>query len=329
MDSGKARSRVSKALSFEPLEGRRLLTTMPGQAHVKEIAGSGGVQLRILATANRPITVTINDNGTGQPGNIQVTVNGQTYTSQSADTSIYVQGSSKADQVTYNLTGNLISARQVVNILNAGNDQFTANLPYDIQTTKVLDLEAYGDAGSDNLQIHQAGKVTAGTVFPLLNGGNGNDTLSYDYTGDIQAGAVVGPVLQGAAGNDTIKLNYSGTVLGQFLYNNTVDGGSGNDSISVDAHLGSTSTGKVGTSQTLPALVQGGDNNDQIRYVITVDPTTTTTTTTTGSTSATTTTTKTTAQVFGSAVGGAGTDTVLRSANINGDSSNENDAVVG
>ena len=328
MDTGKARTKAKKSLLFEPLEGRQLLTTMPGQAYVKEISTSSGIQLRILASPNKPITVTINDNGTAQAGNLQVTVNGMTYTSQSIDTSIYIQGSNKADKITYNLTGDLISARQVYGVLNAGNDQFTANLTGNILTTKMLDLEVFGDSGSDNLQVNQSGKVTAGTVFPLLNGGNGSDTISYSYVGDINTDAIVGPVLQGASGNDTINLNYEGTLLGQFLYNNTVDGGAGNDKITANVHLSAASTGKVGTSQTLPALVQGGDNNDNIRFVVTVDPTTTTTTTTTSSTTSTSTTTNSTAQVFASAIGGAGIDTVLRSANVTGDSSNENDAVV-
>ena len=307
------RKRISRAPVIEGLEERRLLSAVPSQARVSEINVNGGIELRVTGT-NRADVVTISDNGTGQPGNIQVTVNGQAYISRFADSSIYVMSNGGNDHVTYNLTGNLISARTVIAMLGTGNDQFTANLNYDLQTSKFLDLEANGEAGNDTLKVNQTGMVTAGSDFIYLNGGAGDDQISYNFVGDIAAGAVVGPALLGGAGNDQISLNYSGNVLGQILYNDTIDGGSGSDKLTANLHLGVYSTGKVGTSPTSPAIVNGSDGNDSIQYVVTVDPAATTT--------------QSLAQVFASAQGGPGTDTVLRSSNVAGDPSNENDAVI-
>jgi hypothetical protein len=277
---------------------------------VREVSVAGGMQLRITGT-NRPDSIVINDNGTATIGNIQVTVNGRTYTSQFADTSIWVIGNAGNDTVTYNLTGDLIAARTVIAQLGAGNDTFTANLPHNIQTTKLFDLEADGNGGDNTLAVNQIGTVSGGTFFPYLNGGGKNDTISYNFQGDIGAGAVVGPVLLGGSGNNTINLTYAGDDLGQLFYNSTINGGAGNNNINAQVHLGPNSTGKVGTSWSQPAIVQGGTGTNNITYAIHVDPLATL------------------AQVYAQAIGGIGNNTVLRTSNVLGDTSNKNDAIIG
>jgi hypothetical protein len=307
------KTRVSRAPQIERLEGRRLPSAIPAVpivARVREVSVPGGVQLRIIGT-NRPDTIIINDNGTGQAGNIQVTVNGRNYTSKYADSSIYVVGNQGNDVVTYNLTGNLIAARTVVAQLGGGDDQFTANIPHDIQTTKLFDLEADGNGGNNTLTINQTGNAMAGTFFPYLNGGGKNDTITYNMQGDIGATAVVGPALLGGTGTNTINLNYSGNVMGQLFYSSTINGGTGNNTINAQVHLGPLSTGKVGTSPTTPAVVTGGSGNNMITFAVRVDPLAATTT-----------------QVFAQAVGGTGSNTVLRTSNVLGDPSNKNDAII-
>ena len=282
-----------------------------GRVRIREVISDGTVQLRVVGT-NRDDVVTINDNGTARAGNVTVTLgDGRTYTSKRAVSAIQVMGQKGNDQVRYNLTGDLVGARDVLTTLGAGNDQFLAGVDHAVQTTQVLSLQVYGEAGDDALTIRQEGPVTGGTFFPFLQGDAGNDTLTFTAVGDIGAGATVGPGLIGDAGNDTIALNYTGNVVGQFLYSTTIDGGPGADNLGAQVTLGKNSTGKVGTSTTTTAVVQGGDGEDQVRFAVTVDPTATTP-----------------AQVFATAMGGAGTDTVQRTANVQGDASIENDAIL-
>ena len=304
--------RASRQPVFESLEGRSLLSTIaaiPKVARVREVSTAGGIQLRVIGT-NKPDTIVINDNGTAGTGNITVTVNGQTYTSQYADTSVYIQGNAGNDQVTYNLTGPLIASRTVVAQLGAGDDTFVANLPNNIETTKLFDLEADGNGGNDSLTINEMGNVTAGTFFPYLNGGAGNNKITYNFLGDVEAGAVVGPGLVGGSGNNTINLNYTGNVMGQLFYSSTISGGSGNNVINAQVNVGPNSTGKIGTSPSVPAIVQGGAGTNTITYAIRVNPLATA------------------FQVFAQAVGGTGNNSVMRTANIPGDPSNKNDAII-
>jgi hypothetical protein len=277
---------------------------------IREFVADGAVELRMVGT-NRDDVVRIVDDGTGTAGNVRVTLgDGRTYTSKNAVSSITVVGKKGNDQVRYNLTGDLLSARTVTTTLGAGNDQFVASIDHAVQTTQVLDLEAFGGAGDDHLSILQAGPVTAGTVFPYLQGDVGNDTLSYTAAGDVGAAATVGPGLMGNDGDDTIAIDYVGNVLGQFLYSSTVDGGPGADNLSARVALGAASTGKVGTDTATTAFVQGGDGEDQIRFAVAVDPAATR------------------ARVFATAAGGAGTDTVRRTSNVQGDPSTEHDAIL-
>lgn len=281
---------------------------------IREIVSDGAVELRVVGT-NRDDVVRIDDNGTGAAGNVTVSLSdGRIYTTKKAISLIQVAGKKGNDQVSYNLTGDLVSARAVVTTLGAGDDRFTASVDHAVRTTQMLDLEAYGEAGNDNLAIRQTGPVTGGIVFPFLQGDDGDDTLSYSAAGDIGVGATVGPGLVGGAGNDTIAIAYSGNVDGQFLYSSTIDGGPGDDNLDARVDVGPDSSGKVGTDTATTAVVQGGDGNDRIRFAVTIavadDPSATR------------------AQSFTTAVGGAGTDSVLRTSNVPGDPSNENDAIL-
>ncbi len=294
----------------EPLEGRRLLTAGAAQVGIKEIATSGGVELLIIGT-NQADAITINDNGTGNAGNITVLLgNGTTYTSQGAISSIAVEGKGGNDQVAYNLTGALVAPRTVVVDFGAGNDQFRGDIAGAIDNPTGLELEVFGDTGNDNMSIVQTGPTLEGTFFPYLEGDAGSDTLNFQSTGKVSAGAAVTPGLSGGAGNDTITSNYSGVVVGNYIYNLAIDGGAGNDVINDQVNLLAGSTGTVGTSASTPAAVEGGSGNDQIVFAVNVDPS------------------DTLAQVSAVAIGGLGKDVVQRTANVQSDPSNESDTVI-
>ena len=313
MDGSHSSSRRRRNLvqpSPEVLEGRRLLAAGAAQVRIQEIVTDGVVNLVVTGT-RRGDAITIADNGSLAAGNVTVTLgNGKTYTSRKAVSSIQVQGGAGNDRVEYQLTGDLIGPRSVAVSLGSGNDQFSAQVDGAIRTTNILDLEAYGDAGNDSLAIHQSADTVGGTFFPYLVGGKGNDSLAFASTGNVNTGAVVGPALMGGAGNDAITLDYAGQVNGRFLHTLAINGGAGHDRIVSNVAMAADSTGTIGLDSTSPAVIEGGSGNDQIRDSVTIDPTVS------GS------------QVQAVALGNAGKDLVQRSLIVQGDASNENEAIL-
>jgi hypothetical protein len=314
MDEGRARAvrrrRVAAGRGLEPLEGRRLLSAGGAQVGFREITSKGATALVITGT-NRADFIAITDNGTAAPGNVTVALgDGRTYTSQAAITEVEVLAKGGDDQVSYTLAGDLTSYRAVLVDLGAGNDQFSANLAGAIANSDGLDLQVNGDSGDDTLTATQAGATEDGTAFVYLDGGSGNDTIAYNGTGVVATGATLVPGLSGGSGNDTIASNYSGQVNGTYTYNLAIDGGAGNDDLTDNIHVAAGSVGSVGSAGGTPAAVLGGPGNDQIHFNVAVDPSATQ------------------ALVNAIAVGGPGKDVVQRTANVQGDSSNESDTVV-
>ena len=295
---------------LDTLEGRALMAAGAGGVRVREmLAGSTDV-LFITGTAKSDV-VTIDDNGTAANGNVKVTLgNGRVFVSRGPVSVIQVKGGSGADKVTYNLNGDQLGLRTLRISLDAGNDTFQADLKGAVRTTSALDMQVYGGSGNDNLSVNQGGAMFAGTIFPFLDGGVGDDTLAYQGTGDVGKDANAGPVLMGGDGNDRVTLDYTGQVLGTLLYNVSLDGGAGNDLVDAALKILDGSTGKIGSSSSLPALVQGGTGNDDVRFRVAVD------------------TTASTAQINAKALGNDGNDTVQRSKVVFGDSTNESDALI-
>lgn len=314
MDESKARAyrrnRKQVAPNLESLEGRQLLTAAASQPLVTE-GSANGVPILLVTGTNKADVINITDNGTDAVGNITLTFgNGQTYTSKTGVSLVQVQSKGGNDQVSYTLTGDLVVTRTIQVSLGAGNDQFTADIPANINNPDGLNIEAYGNAGNDTMDVKQSGATLAGTFYPYLEGDAGNDRLTYAGIGTIAAGASVSPAFSGGAGNDSITSNYMGQINGNYIYNLSMDGGAGNDTLTNTIQVGANSTGTVGTSSAVPAIVEGGNGNDKITYAIFVDPTATQ------------------AQIFASAFGGAGKDTVQQTSNVQNDATNENDTVL-
>lgn len=319
------RSRRDFAPECGRLEGRRLMAAGLGRAlnaiRVKEmVADDGSVELYIAGTQRNDV-VEIRDNGTTDAGNITLTFgDGRTYTSKGAVDFVQFDGRRGNDQVTYHLTGDLMASRYVVATLGAGNDRFHAELDHSMRATGELQVEAYGGAGRDDLSLVQAGPTIAGKVVPYLQGDEGNDTITYAYNGTVAAGAIVAPGLVGGAGHDTLRLDYTGQVLGQLLYYYTMDGGTGNDTVTAQVRALAGSSGKIGNGADQKSIVQGGDGDDAVTYNLVVE-----TTPTTDSAGKDTTIRPT---VFASSLGGNGRDSVRRSSNVSGDTTNESDAIL-
>ena len=272
------RRRLAALANLECLEGRQLMAANAAQVGFQEDASTGTNTLIITGT-NKADVITIDDNGTGAAGAITVHVGtGNVYTTQSAIAQIDLVAKGGNDQITYNLTGDLVSPRVVLVDLGAGNDKFTDNLNGAINNANGLDLEVYGDAGNDTMTTNQPGATLLGNAVVYFEGDAGNDKLSYHGSGLIAQSTSFSPEFSGGAGNDVINLN---------------------------THLAAGSTGTVGASATSPAAIQGGAGNDRITDNVSVDP---------GAPQA---------QVFAVAVGGAGKDTVSRTANVQSDASTE------
>jgi len=304
------RSGVLATPGVESLEGRRLMTANFGGVHLRGFPIGSAVELVVLGSP-RADSIHVEDNGTGNPGNIKVTMgNGASYTSKRAISQVVIQGRGGNDQVQYDLTGDLVSPRVVLASLGQGADQFTANIWGNINTTSALDLEAYGDGGNDTLTVNHTGATLTGVFFPYLEGDGGNDVLSYHGTGNIGPDANVGPGMSGGNGNDTITVDYTGVIQGKYQHNLTIDGGNGHDVLANTIHVLKGSSGVIGNDATTTSLVQGGTGNDVITYAVTVDPA------------------DTGLQFFGLASGGRGIDTVHRTNNVQGDDTNENAAIL-
>lgn len=304
----KPKSRFAPALL--PLEERRLMTAGPMRVRVQEFVSSGIVQLVVQGTRQADF-VHIEDNGTAAKGNITLTFkDGSTYTSKRAVNAVAVIGAQGRDEVLYDLLGDLVTARTVAVTLGTGGDTFSANIIGAINTTETLNLQVYGEAGNDEIIVNQTGPTLKGTFVPFLQGGRGNDVISFKSTSDISAGAKLAPALLGGDGNDTISAEYVGVIKGQYLYNHTLVGGTGDDLLSNRIQAKSGSWGKIGESSTTPGIVLGEDGNDRVLYTIYVDKE------------------DSVLEVNAAIAGGAGTDTILRTANVKTDSTVENDGLI-
>jgi hypothetical protein len=281
MDESKAamnrKQRATTAPALEPLEGRALMSAGLAMPTIKEIATKGYTELEIKGT-NKGDTITINDNGSNTPGNVSVTLaNGTTYKAKGTIAVIGLQGGSGNDNVTFNLTGDLVAPQSVLMNLAGGNNKFVANLAGAINTPNGLDMEVYGGSGNDNFAVNQTGATLAGSFVPYMQGGAGNNTLTYTGTGSIAANASITPEFGGIAGTNTITANYSGQDDGNYIYNLSANGGSGNNTINYNVMLGAGSTGTVGATSSSPAAIEAGKGNNNITFNVHADPTSTAT----------------------------------------------------
>jgi hypothetical protein len=315
MDATKAkaalrpRRRARLAPGLELLEGRQLLSAAAAQVGVSEGMSSGTPTLLIVGT-NKSDIINISDNGSGQPGNITVSVgNGATYTTRTAVSEIEVLSRAGNDEISYTLTGDLVAERTVLVYLGSGKDQFVGNVTGAVDNPAGLDIEAYGGSGTSTMTINQSGQIREGTFIPYFAAGPGRDTMTYNGTGPINGGASINPAFSAGRGSDTIVSNYSATIDGNFIYNMTVDGGRGPANITDNIHVGPNSVGTIGSSTTAPALIKGGTGRSRIHYAITLDPTANS------------------AQVYAEVLAHRG-DTVERTANVVDGSSGARDKVV-
>jgi hypothetical protein len=210
-------------------------------------ADDGSLEIR---SDQRADSIVVTDDGTGT---ILVEVAGQDpYTSEAPITTIRIFGASGADDVEYNLTGDLSSERTVEVFLGNQHDSFAANVD---------------------------GALLEGADLSILaNGGNGHDSLTLNgASANVDAGANLSVEFNGNNGKDALLLNYAAAFMGtaSFLAN----GGNGKDSVGGEVTVlpSETETGESTPSTgALTVEFNGGNGKDDMSLSVDVADGTTT-----------------------------------------------------
>ncbi len=190
--------------------------------------------------------IVITDDGTSNAGNVVVQIDGQTYTSQGAITTIRIAAGSGSDSVEYNLSADLLGSRTVNAYLGNGDDTFLSTVHSNLNDPASLLIRAWG--------------------------GNGEDSLSLDGIGaNVGAGGKLAVVFAGGNGKDSIDEEFSGVLMGDASFK--AYGGNGKDVVvgNLNADLTSNSeTGETAPSTgSLTARFCGGNGVDAMTLNVT------------------------------------------------------------
>jgi hypothetical protein len=226
---------------------------------------------------NADNTVQITDDG---QGGVTATVDGQTVTGTGVQ-QIVVISRGGADDITYQLTGPLTTAKHLV--LNTGDGDDVVNLDFAAGATGAaikVDLNTF--RGDDDVTA-DFGTLSATSLFFRNNLGDGNDTLDVTLAGGLVGASQARFLVQALKGDDTLGLHATGAVDPAALLDTNIHGGLGNDAIAVDyagqlgGKFGLTVDGSVGqdtvtatldaeagSTGSVRATVRGGTGNDQL-----------------------------------------------------------------
>jgi hypothetical protein len=296
---------------LESLEVRCLLNAkMPAQITIQEAPSTlipGTSQLLIQGT-KKSDSISISDNGTGNPGNIFVsTSSGQDFTSTGAVTAIDVATGNGNDHVTYELDSNLTTPNQELVFVGSGarngrgTVQFTVNIVGAIEDgSNLVALAVPGAKNPTMLTVNDSGEIdgdfSAGTsLFGDTKIKPGPEKFSFQSTAKIGSTGTINTGLSGGPHNDVAQFSYSGTNNGQIEIEDLGNGGS--DQLSADVYMVPGSTGTVGSSTD--ASVIKGSGKDRLSF--TVEQGTDTTTAT---------------NIFAEVIGTTKKDKVTRTANV-------------
>jgi len=154
-------------------------------------------------------TIVISDDGSTNAGNIVVQADGQTYTSQTAITTIRVYGRGGNDSVEYDLNFDLMGTRMVRAYLGNGNDSFLAHVQGNIEDPAALTICAWGNNGEDQLSFEgvNANVGLGGSLAVHFDGGNGKDDLSVDFSGVVDGDAKF--TANGGNGKDAVTGHFN------------------------------------------------------------------------------------------------------------------------
>jgi hypothetical protein len=256
-DGGRKASFVPRIEALETRDVPTANITVSGSALF--ITPAHGVSLNLTGE-----NVVILDNGTNAINNVIVIANGHPFRPNTLITDIIITGSSQADTVAYNLTGDLTGTRNVFANLGAGDDRFDAFLRRNLLANSQLNLTVLGGAGNDTINSTTVAQLGANASLNIFfDGGSGNDKLTALTTSFVAIAptASYNVALEGGSGNDGLFTNYQGKMDGTL--NLWMDGAGGNDVLSGVYTL---IPGSIGTMP--PALLSGGPGNDNLTLII-------------------------------------------------------------
>jgi hypothetical protein len=187
--------------------------------------------------------VVINDNGTGEAGNLSGTIDG----------------------VAFNPMTTAVAINKVTMILGRGNDSVTYTLTDDTDTA-IMRVDAFLNRGNDSffLNVGSNGFFLNSRYFFRVDGQNGNDIIravmqSTTEFFNVGATSSIGMNIRGGNGDDVISFQYSGDNDG--LVNFWSDGGDGDDTIGVIYNIFNDPGNVVGRYW---AQVYGGDGDNTL-----------------------------------------------------------------
>jgi hypothetical protein len=207
--------------------------------------------------------IVLSDNGGNGPNNV-VGFCGAPFFPNVPINHVVVRTGPGNDTVTYNLTGDLTTARQVDVRLGRGNNVFSYVQRRNILGGGSLTVNARGGRGDDRLQATLIGSLAANAHLALnFDGGRGNNFLSVQSATSVNvaAGASLTENLVGNGASDHVFSTYTGLMNGTFSVNESLGRRSG--SLSADVELAPGSQGKVG-----PSALLGGRGNDRLTFVV-------------------------------------------------------------
>ena len=168
------------------------------------------------------------------------------------------------DQVNYKLTGNLVTS-DGPDRPRRGERQFTSNLAGDIANPTASTSRCTGRRATTTCPSTRRGRRARGPSRPTSRRGRERHP-EYNGTGTSPPAHAI-PGLTGGAGNDTITSNYSGQVDGNYVYELTADGGAGNDNIIDNIDMGANSTGTSAPAPVPPRRPGGRrERPDPVRH---------------------------------------------------------------
>jgi hypothetical protein len=265
---------------LESLEARCLLAAKgPAQITIHELPSTliAGTSELLIQGTKKNDSISISDNGTGNPGNIFVSTDGgQDFTSTGAVTAIEVASGPGSDHVTYELDGNLTTPNQELVFVGSGlktgggTVQFTVNIVGVIEDGSALVVLAQPDPKKPiTLSVNDSGAIDGGFSTGVSQLGKskqkpGPERFSFQSTATIGSTGTLDTGLIGGSHNDSAQFSYSGTNNGEIDI--TDFGGGGSDLLSADVYMAPGSTGTVGASNN-ESMIEG-TGKDRLSFTV-------------------------------------------------------------
>jgi hypothetical protein len=168
----------------------------------------------VIDAGPRQNAIVIVDNGTGQVGNLTVTVDGKTQVPPVAADAIRITTGAGNDFVSYRLAGNMTGkAMDITTNLGPGNNRFRAAIAADLRAGARLEFSTRGGAGGDLIQLNALADVDLAATASLgfsAAGNGGRDRISTTYRGRLD-----GTLFQSLSGNQGEDNLFSLVVLDQ------------------------------------------------------------------------------------------------------------------